>query len=119
MSSLNVYDKPLKKCCSDPVTGFYRDGYCSTGENDIGLHVTCAVLTDEFLDFSASKGNDLKTPRPQFSFPGLKAGDRWCLCSSRWLEALEAGVAPKIDLDATHIKLLEFVDVEVLEKYKI
>lgn len=119
MEALNVYGKPLEKCCSDPVTGFHRDGYCQTGERDLGLHVTCAVLTDEFLEYSASKGNDLKTPRPDFSFPGLKAGDKWCLCCSRWIEAYKAGLAPKIDLNATHIKMLDFIDLESLEKYKL
>jgi len=101
------------------MTGFYRDGYCKTGERDLGLHTTCAVLSDEFLDFSADNGNDLKTPRPDFSFPGLKAGDKWCLCISRWLEAHKTGLAPKIDLEATHIKTLEHVSLEILEEYKI
>jgi len=118
MSALNVYGKPLEKCCSNPVTGFYRDGYCKTGENDHGLHVTCAVLTDEFLDYSLSQGNDLKTPRLEYNFPGLKAEDKWCLCCSRWLEALEAGCAPKIDLNATDSKMLKYVDLETLERFQ-
>jgi len=115
----NVYGGPLKICCTDPVTGFYRDGRCQTGPHDHGLHVTCAELTDAFLDYSASQGNDLRTPRPEFSFLGLKAGDRWCLCCSRWIESYKAGLAPKIDLEATHIKMLEFVDLKTLENFRL
>lgn len=115
--SLNIYGQPLAHCCSDPLTGYYRNGFCQTGPQDTGTHVVCAVLTEEFLQFSKSRGNDLITPRPEWSFPGLKAGDKWCLCATRWTEALEAGVAPKIDLNATHIKMLEFIDQEILEQY--
>ena len=117
MSDLNVLGEKLKSCCHDPITGFYRDGFCKTGEQDFGKHTTCAVLTDEFLNLSKSKGNDLKSPKPDFNFPGLKAGDKWCLCISRWLEAYKAGLAPKIDLQATHIKTLDYIELEILKKF--
>jgi len=113
----NVLGGDLACCCSDPVTGFYRDGYCHTGADDLGLHLLCAEMTEEFLAFSAERGNDLSTPRPDFGFPGLQAGDRWCLCVARWLEAREGGVAPPVALDATHIGCLEHVDLEVLQAH--
>lgn len=113
----NVFGGDLALCCNDPVTGFYRNGFCQTGQADIGTHVACAVVTDEFLEFSRDKGNDLITPRPEYDFPGLKAGDKWCLCAGRWTEALEGGVAPKLVLEATHEKMREYVSLEVLEKY--
>lgn len=119
MDSLNVYGKPLKNCCKDPLTGFYRDGYCRTDKSDLGRHITCAVLTDDFLKFSKSQGNDLMTARPEFAFPGLKAGDKWCLCSLRWLEAYKANVAPKVDLEATDIKMLEFIKLKELKKFSV
>ncbi|MEM6812617.1 MAG: DUF2237 domain-containing protein [Pseudomonadota bacterium] len=115
----NVLGSQLELCCSDPITGFYRNGFCQTGSQDVGTHVACAKVTDEFLEFSKSRGNDLSTPRPEFSFPGLKAGDKWCLCASRWTEALEAGVAPLLNLKATHEKMLEYAEIEVLKKYAI
>jgi len=115
----NIYGEDLGLCSLDPLTGFYRNGYCQTGENDIGIHVACAQVTDEFLKFSKSRGNDLITERPEFNFPGLKAGDKWCLCAARWMEAEEAGVAPLLNLDATHKKMLEFAPIELLEKHKI
>ena len=99
------------------MTGFYRDGCCNTGADDAGLHLVCAEMTDEFLEFSVERGNDLVTPMPQFGFPGLKAGDRWCLCVLRWKEAFEAGVPPKVHLEATHISTLEFVDLDVLQSH--
>ena len=112
----NVLGTALELCCTDPVTGFYRNGFCQTGDSDVGTHVTCARMTDEFLTFSLSRGNDLITPRPEYNFPGLKAGDQWCLCAARWMEALEAGVAPPILLDATHEKMLEYTDLDTLKK---
>lgn len=110
----NVLGSELKSCCTDPMTGYYRDGYCRTGQTDYGLHLVCAVMTDEFLEFTAQQGNDLSTPHPEFDFPGLKAGDRWCLCVSRWQEARAAGCAPRVDLEATHMSALEFVSLEEL-----
>ena len=118
-SAKNVLGSELQICCESPVTGFYRDGCCNTGPGDIGLHLVCAEMTEEFLEFSAAHGNDLITPHPQFGFAGLKPGDRWCLCVKRWKEALEAGVAPPIDLRATHISTLEFVDEEELQDHAI
>lgn len=115
----NVLGKDLELCCNDPVTGFYRNGFCQTGPQDVGRHLVCALMTDEFLRFSKSRGNDLITPMPDYDFPGLKAGDLWCLCALRWIEALEAGVAPQIVLEATHEKMLEIVEVDVLKKYAI
>lgn len=115
----NVYGEPLISCCLDPITGFYRNGLCQTGADDYGTHIVCARMTEKFLSYSKSKGNDLITPRPEFNFPGLKAGDHWCLCISRWVEAHEAEVAPPIKLQATHSKALEFVPLEVLELYSI
>ncbi len=100
-----------------PVTGFYRDGFCRTGGTDYGVHIVCAVMTDEFLEFSRQAGNDLLTPVPEYQFPGLQAGDRWCLCVSRWQEALEAGVAPQVILEATHMSAIEFVSLEDLKQH--
>jgi uncharacterized protein (DUF2237 family) len=113
----NVFGEPLTKCGTDPVTGFTRNGCCDSSEHDPGLHILCAVMTDEFLDFSYLRGNDLKTPYPDGGFPGLKAGDRWCLCAARWLEALEAGVAPPVVLEGTNEKMLEFISLEELVLY--
>jgi len=107
----------LKACCSDPLTGFYRDGYCRTGPGDHGLHTVCAVMTAEFLEFSRDRGNDLTTPMPDYDFPGLQPGDRWCLCVSRWAEALEAGLAPPVVLEASHNTALEFVDLDDLRNH--
>ena len=115
----NILGTVLQSCCIDPVTGFFRDGYCNTNQMDQGTHVVCAVMTDEFLEFTKSRGNDLSTPRPEYQFPGLKAGDHWCLCVLRWKEAREAGVAPPIKPEATHEKTLEFIDEIVLEKYYV
>ena len=113
----NVLGGKLKTCSTDPLTGFYRDGCCKTGVNDTGTHTVCSRVTAEFLEFSYSRGNDLSTPRPEYQFPGLQAGDQWCLCASRWREALEAGVAPLVDLEATHEKTLEFVTLEDLKRH--
>lgn len=115
----NVLGEPLTECGRDPLTGFYRDGCCNTGEGDMGLHLVCAVMSDEFLQFSRERGNDLTTPAPQFGFAGLKVGDRWCLCVSRWKEAFDAGVAPLVDLDATHISALEWVNLANLKAHAV
>ena len=116
-SARNVFGAPLACCCTSPLTGFNRDGYCHTGPHDLGSHTVCAEMTAAFLDFSSRHGNDLVTPRPEFGFPGLKPGDRWCLCVSRWKEALEAGVAPPVLLAATHEKALEVVTLEQLQAH--
>ena len=113
----NVLGETLEICCTNPVTGFYRDGFCQTGPRDFGKHVVCAQVTEEFLEFTKSLGNDLSTPMPAYQFPGLKPGDRWCLCAARWQEALEAGVAPPAILSATHEKALEVVSLADLQKY--
>ena len=115
----NVYGKPLMSCCTSPMTGYFRDGFCRTMPQDTGTHVVCAEVTAEFLEFTKLQGNDLTRPIPQWQFPGLQPGDKWCLCISRWLEAHKAGVAPKIDLNATHEKALEFTTIDVLEAYTL
>jgi uncharacterized protein (DUF2237 family) len=115
----NVLRTELQSCCTDPMTGFYRNGYCHTGPQDTGRHVVCAVMTAEFLAFSKSKGNDLITPIPHYQFPGLKPGDQWCLCALRWKEAFDAGVAPPVILEATHEKALEYVAFEDLLEHKL
>ena len=115
----NVLGTDLKICSNDPLTGFYRDGCCNTGAEDQGIHIVCAEMTAEFLHFSQLWGNDLSTPMPMFGFAGLKPGDKWCLCVIRWVEAFEAGVAPRIDLEASHISVLEFVTREDLERYAL
>ncbi len=117
--NLNVLGSELKACCFDPLTGYMRDGYCRTLAQDTGTHVVCAVVNKEFLDFTKKRGNDLTTPIPQWRFPGLKPGDKWCLCISRWLEAEKAGVAPHIDLKATHSKALEYTSLEKLQQYAL
>lgn len=113
----NVLGSPLQACCFSPLTGFYRDGYCRAGPEDRGLHTVCAIMSDEFLAFSRQRGNDLSTPMPEFGFPGLVAGDSWCLCVQRWSEALEAGLAPQVSLEATHVSALEFVSLESLRAH--
>lgn len=115
----NILGGELESCCTDPMTGFLRDGYCNTNQMDQGTHVVCAIITDEFLAFTKTRGNDLITPRPEYQFPGLKAGDGWCLCALRWKEAFAAGVAPPIKPASTHEKALEFINREDLEKYYI
>lgn len=114
----NVLGKPLEPCSMDPRTGFFRDGCCHTGREDVGLHLVCAVMTEEFLAFSRQRGNDLSTPAPHLGFPGLVPGNRWCLCVGRWKEAVEAGKAPPVVLEATHVSALEFVDLEQLEAHR-
>lgn len=113
----NVFGERLEICSLKPLTGFFREGCCSTGPEDAGTHTVCAVVTDEFLQFSRSNGNDLITPRPEYLFPGLKPGDRWCVCASRWMEAYRAGVAPKVVLEATHEKTLEYISLKELSKF--
>ncbi|MDB5455166.1 MAG: hypothetical protein JWP92_751 [Caulobacter sp.] len=113
----NVLGEELQSCSLNPVTGFYRNGCCETGPHDLGLHTVCAVMTPEFLAFSKAMGNDLSTPRPEFAFPGLKPGDRWCLCAGRWTEALEAGMAPPVVLEASHEEMLAIVPLGVLKDH--
>jgi uncharacterized protein (DUF2237 family) len=115
----NVLGTPLQCCCREPMTGFYRDGYCRTGPGDTGLHTVCVQVTEEFLEFGAEQGNDLITPVPEFGFPGLKPGDRWCVCVTRWAEAFEEGVAAPIVLEASHISVLEFVALEDLQRFAV
>lgn len=115
----NVLGTPLIGCCTDPMTGFYRDGVCNTGPTDSGRHVVCAIMTEDFLTFTRNQGNDLSTPRPEYQFPGLKPGDGWCLCALRWKEAWEAGVAPPVKLEATHEKALEYVEFSTLLEAKV
>jgi uncharacterized protein len=115
--ALNVFGEPLIPCSFDPLTGFFRDGCCKTNEEDVGSHLVCAIVTDAFLQFSLQKGNDLITPRPEYRFPGLLAGDQWCLCINRWVEALNANCAPLIKLESTHIKALETVPMNILKEY--
>ena len=113
----NVVGGKLETCCTSPMTGYYRDGKCNTGGGDFGAHTVCAQLTEEFLQFTKSKGNDLRTPVPEFNFPGLKPGDCWCLCASRWKEAMDAGVAPPVVLAATHALTLEYVSLDELKQH--
>lgn len=115
----NLLGSPLQSCCTDPMTGFFRDGYCHTNQMDHGTHVVCAIVTEEFLAFTRARGNDLSTPRPEFNFPGLKPGDGWCLCALRWKEAHEAGVAPPIKPEATHEKALELIDAQALASHYV
>jgi len=117
--SLNVFDEPLETCGGEPVTGFFRDNCCNTSSDDTGSHTVCVEVTTEFLEYSRFRGNDLMTPLPQFGFPGLKAGDRWCLCASRWLEAYKAGMAPRVFLTRTHKRALEKIDMAVLKEFAI
>ena len=112
----NVLGGQLEGCGTDPMTGFYRDGCCDTGSEDTGVHTVCAVVTAEFLEFSARAGNDLSTPRPDFGFPGLRPGDPWCLCASRWAQAHRAGLAPPVVLAATHARSLEWIDLAALRR---
>ncbi len=115
----NVLGTALVPCGNKPKTGFFRDGCCNTSPEDLGAHTVCAEMTDDFLRFSAAAGNDLSTPAPAFGFPGLQAGDRWCLCASRWVEAMQAGHAPRVVLESTHARTLEFVPLAVLQRYAI
>lgn len=116
-NATNVYDEPLMLCCGN--TGFTREGFCYVPDSDFGNHSVCAIMTDAFLAFSVGRGNDLVTPIPEYSFAGLKAGERWCLCAPRWLEAYQAGVAPLVDLKATHKKALDVIPLSILADYAI
>ena len=115
----NVFGDPLATCSERPVTGFYRSGCCHTGPEDLGLHTVCVEVTAEFLAFSKSRGNDLSTPRPEFGFPGLEPGDRWCLCAARFLQACQAGRAPRIRLRSTHRRALEIVPLDLLRQFSV
>lgn len=115
----NVLGTTLQICSTDPMTGYYRDGCCHTGGDDVGVHVVCAVMTADFLRFSKSRGNDLSTPMPMYQFPGLNPGDRWCLCAARWKEAFDAGMAPDVVLEATHVSSLEYASLEELKMHAV
>lgn len=115
--SLNVFGELLESCSEDPVTGFFRDGCCNTSDADIGSHTVCIEVTDAFLEYSRFRGNDLTTPLPDFGFPGLKAGDRWCLCAQRWLEAYQHNMAPKVFLMRTHQKAIDIIPMQLLKLY--
>ena len=117
--SLNVLGGLLESCSISPMTGFYRDGCCATGPEDVGSHTVCAVMTAEFLEFSRARGNDLSTPMPEYGFPGLKPGDRWCLCAPRWQEAFRAGMAPRIVLRATEASALDYCELDDLKRFAI
>lgn len=119
MAANNVLGTDLQTCSTEPLTGFYRDGCCQTGPQDVGLHLVCCVMTADFLEFSKARGNDLSTPNPMYAFPGLQPGDRWCLCALRWKEAYEAGMAPQVVLEATHISMLEFATLEELRPFAV
>nr|WP_228056546.1 DUF2237 domain-containing protein [Microcoleus sp. LEGE 07076] len=113
----NVLGGKLETCCTSPMTGYYRDGKCNTGGGDLGAHTVCAQLTEEFLQFTKRRGNDLSTAVPEFKFPGLKPGDCWCLCAARWKEAMDAGCAPLVVLSATHVLTLEYVSLDELKEH--
>ena len=115
----NVLGGPLQSCSTEPLTGFFRDGCCNTSAQDFGVHTVCSQVTEQFLSYSKAQGNDLSTPRPEFGFDGLKPGDRWCLCAPRWKEAYEDGMAPKVVLEATHIRTLDYVDLEILRAHAV
>ena len=118
-TQINVLGQELQSCSLDPLTGYYRTGCCENHGDDPGMHVVCAVMTDEFLEFSKAAGNDLSTPMPQYGFAGLRDGDQWCLCAPRWQEALEAGAAPKVRLSATHISALEYSSLADLRAHAV
>lgn len=117
--SLNVFGEPLQPCSMDPITGFFRDGCCNTGDEDGSSHTVCVEVTRPFLEFSRQRGNDLSTPHPAFGFPGLRPGDRWCLCAARWMEAYEAGAAPRVYLTRTHLRALEIISLEQLRQFAV
>ena len=117
--AINVYGRKLAPCSTQPATGFFRDGCCNTCAEDVGLHTVCVEVTSTFLEYSRFAGNDLSTPHPEFSFPGLKEGDRWCLCAARWLEAYEKQMAPRVFLDNTHFRTLEIIPLALLEEFAV
>jgi len=116
---LNIFLESLEECSCDPITGFFRTGCCETNDDDLGTHTVCALMDKEFLQFSYNQGNDLITPMPEYDFPGLKPGDKWCLCANRWLEAFEAGVAPRILAKATNLKTLEIISMDKIRKFAL
>ena len=118
-ASVNVFGEELVACGGDPVTGFFRDNMCNTCEQDVGSHTVCVEVSQEFLEFSRSKGNDLSTPMPEYNFPGIQPGDIWCLCAARWLEAYQSDKAPRVHLRKTHIKALEVVPIDILKRYAL
>jgi len=115
----NVFGEEIETCCESPITGFFRDGFCHTDDTDEGVHTICVSMTEDFLEFSKSKGNDLSTPRPEFNFPGVNEGDSWCLCAERWAEAYESNMAPKLYIKKTNIRTLDIVPLELLKKFAI
>tara|TARA_Y100000782_G_scaffold98009_1_gene111417 strand:- start:77 stop:448 length:372 start_codon:yes stop_codon:yes gene_type:complete len=115
----NVFGEEIESCCENPITGFFRDGFCHTDERDEGVHTVCVSMTEDFLEFSKSRGNDLSTPRPEFNFPGLKEGDSWCLCAERWSEAYELDKAPKLYIKKTNIRTLDVIPLELLKKFAL
>ena len=115
----NLFDEIIEECGSNPITGFFRNGFCHTDKLDRGLHIVCSLITDDFLRFSKSRGNDLSTPRPEFNFPGLAEGDSWCVCAERWKEAYEHGFAPKVFLKRTHKKAATIIDIEILKEFAV
>ena len=117
--SINVFGEELELCGGNPITGFYRDGKCNTCDDDVGSHTVCIETSEQFLEYSRFKGNDLSTPLPEFDFKGLKPGDSWCLCAARWLESVESEMAPRVHLQRTHIKALEIVPMKLLKKYAV
>tara|TARA_B100000941_G_C28493552_1_gene549489 strand:+ start:736 stop:1104 length:369 start_codon:yes stop_codon:yes gene_type:complete len=119
VDQLNVFDEVLNECCSDPITGFFRDGFCNTTKHDHGLHIVCCLINNKFLQYSYKQGNDLITPKPEFNFPGLKEGDSWCVCALRWKEAYENGCAPKIYLKRTNKKVLQLLDLNILKEFAL
>ena len=118
-ASENVFGEALESCSENPVTGFFRDGCCNTGDQDVGSHTVCVEMSQEFLEFSRFRGNDLSTPQPEHGFPGLKAGDRWCLCAERWREARTAGMAPRLYLRSTHKRALEIVPLSIMKQFAV
>ncbi len=117
--ALNVLGTELAPCSLEPLTGFFRDGCCNTNADDHGMHTVCCQVTDAFLEFSKAVGNDLSTPVPQYGFEGLKDGDRWCLCMPRWIEAYNANAAPRVVLEATHVSVLEHIDLDLLQRFAV
>ena len=117
--SLNVFGESLETCSEKPMTGFFRDGCCNTSKQDLGSHTVCTQVSQEFLEFSRFRGNDLSTPRPELGFPGLRTGDQWCLCAARWLEAYQHGMAPKIYLTRTHKRALDIIPLELLQEFAV
>jgi len=119
LGQLNIFHESLEECSIDPLTGFFRTGCCETNDNDQGTHTVCALMDKEFLQFSFNQGNDLITPMPEYNFPGLKPGDKWCLCANRWLEAFDAGVAPHIYAKATNLKTLDIISMDKIKKFAL